>query len=324
MSNTFRFIVSPSTDVYYNLAAESHFLHHTSENLFLFWQSESAVVCGKHQNLCAEINYAACQHLGIKAARRVSGGGTVYHDLGNLNFAYIQDLGTTLDKAVNYKRFLEPIRQALSTLGIESTYSQRDDLLYQGLKFSGNAQHIFQQQKRVLHHGTLLLNANIHHLGKALKTDGNYQDKAVKSNRSEVTNLGDHHPTLTDIPNTIDQLSQALIPLLQAEASTIAPEEHQAIIALRNEKFCTDEWILGYSPNYKHQRAFTVDNHSYQLNMEVTKGSISQFVLLDSNLTPVFEKACKQVIDKPIVPHTFELAFADTALSSPHHHLHFF
>lgn len=178
----------------------------------LFWQSESAVVCGKHQNLCAEINYAACQHLGIKAARRVSGGGTVYHDLGNLNFAYIQDLGTTLDKAVNYKRFLEPIRQALSTLGIESTYSQRDDLLYQGLKFSGNAQHIFQQQKRVLHHGTLLLNANIHNLGKALKTDGNYQDKAVKSNRSEVTNLGDHHPTLTDIPNTIDQLSQALIP----------------------------------------------------------------------------------------------------------------
>ena len=72
-SQTFRFIVSPSTDVYYNLAAESHFLHHTSENLFLFWQSESAVVCGKHQNLCAEINYAACGALGIKAARRVSG-----------------------------------------------------------------------------------------------------------------------------------------------------------------------------------------------------------------------------------------------------------
>ncbi|MFN6048926.1 MAG: biotin/lipoate A/B protein ligase family protein [Bacteroidota bacterium] len=323
-SQTFRFIVSPSTDVYYNLAAESHFLHHTSENLFLFWQSESAVVCGKHQNLCAEINYAACGALGIKAARRVSGGGTVYHDLGNLNFAFIQDLGTTLDKAVNYKRFLEPIRQALATLGIESTYSERDDLLYKGLKFSGNAQHIFQQQKRVLHHGTLLLNANIHNLGKALKTDGIYQDKAVKSNRSAVTNLGVHHPELNEITKTIEQLSQALIPLLQAQASSIAPEEHQAIIALRNEKFCTDEWILGYSPNYKHQREFTIDNHTYRLNMEVTKGLITQFVLCDSNLSPVWAEACKQVIDKPINPNTFALAFAETALSSPQHHLHFF
>ncbi|MEY4710339.1 MAG: hypothetical protein RIS28_1471, partial [Bacteroidota bacterium] len=147
-----RFIVSPSTDVYYNLAAEAHFLHQTPENICMLWRSENAVVCGKHQNICAEINYATCKQLQIAPARRVSGGGTVYHDLGNINFSFIQDLGTTLDKAVNYKRFLEPIREALLAMGITTSYSERDDLLYQGTKFSGNAQHIFQQKKRILHH----------------------------------------------------------------------------------------------------------------------------------------------------------------------------
>lgn len=319
-----RFIVSPSTDVYYNLAAESHFLHHTSENIFLFWRSEKAVVCGKHQNLCAEINYAACRHLGIKAARRVSGGGTVYHDLGNLNFAFIQDLGTTLDKAVNYKRFLEPIRQALSTIGIESTYSERDDLLHNGLKFSGNAQHIFQQQKRVLHHGTLLIDANIHHLGQALKTDGQYQDKAVKSNRSAVTNLAEHLPQLAQMDHTIQALSQAIAPLLNATASVITAEENHAIIALRNDKFCTDEWILGYSPNYTHQRDFIIDNRAYHLQMEVTKGIITQFAIRDEAQQNPWQEACLHVINQPMAHHTFEKAFENTSLASPHHHLHFF
>ncbi len=218
-----RLIVSESTDVYYNLAAESHFLHHTDENVIMLWRSESAVVCGKHQNICAEINYAACRQLNIAPARRVSGGGTVYHDLGNLNFSFIQDLGTTLDKAVNYKRFLEPIRQALLEMGIETSYSERDDLLFNGVKFSGNAQHIFQQKKRVLHHGTLLLNANIHNLGKALHSEGQYQDKAVKSNKSSVTNLGDHFAELQQIEQTIAILAQKLSTITHSTISSIQP-----------------------------------------------------------------------------------------------------
>ena len=84
-----RLIVSNSTDVYYNLAAEAYFLHQTEENVIMIWRSENAVVCGKHQNIRAEINYAACRQLNIVPARRVSGGGTVYHDLGNVNFSFI-------------------------------------------------------------------------------------------------------------------------------------------------------------------------------------------------------------------------------------------
>ncbi|MEY4041683.1 MAG: hypothetical protein RL233_1214 [Bacteroidota bacterium] len=319
-----RLIVSDSTDVYYNLAAEAYFLHQTDENIIMLWRSESAVVCGKHQNICAEINYAACRQLNIAPARRVSGGGTVYHDLGNLNFSFIQDLGTTLDKAVNYKRFLEPIRQALLEMGIETSYSERDDLLYKGVKFSGNAQHIFQQKKRVLHHGTLLINANIHHLGKALHSEGIYQDKAVKSNKSAVTNLAEHFPHLADLHQTISTLAKKISTITQSQISSIQSEEDKHIQQLKSEKFTQDEWILGYSPTYHHQRTIAVDEITYHLNMVVTKGLISEFTLRDNQGNFAFPDACLVTINQPISPKTFENAFVNTPFHSHTNHNHFF
>lgn len=307
-----RLIVSESTDVYYNLAAEAHFLHQTPENICMLWRSENAVVCGKHQNICAEINYATCKQLQIAPARRVSGGGTVYHDLGNINFSFIQDLGTTLDKAVNYKRFLEPIREALLAMGITTSYSERDDLLYQGVKFSGNAQHIFQQKKRVLHHGTLLIDANIHHLGEALHTMGTYQDKAVKSNKTSVTNLGDHFPELKNIESTISTLQSLLIPILNATQSSISPSEHSEITALRAEKFTQSEWILGYSPSYSHQRNVSDSVNQYTLTSTITKGIITQFQLQLPNETLAFQQECLKTINLPIGPDTFAYAFQNT------------
>ena len=307
-----RLIVSESTDVYYNLAAESHILHHTDENLIMLWRSESAVVCGKHQNICAEINYAACRQLNIAPARRVSGGGTVYHDLGNLNFSFIQDLGTTLDKAVNYKRFLEPIRQALLEMGIETSYSERDDLLFNGVKFSGNAQHIFQQKKRVLHHGTLLLNANIHNLGKALHSEGQYQDKAVKSNKSSVTNLGDHFVELQQIEQTIATLAQKLSTITHSRISSIQPNEDHQINQLKTEKFTSPEWIFGYSPSYQHQRVITIQDSKYHLNMVVTKGIITEFTLTDEQGIEKFPYESQASVNQPIAPHTFATTFANT------------
>lgn len=319
-----RLIVSESTDVYYNLAAESHFLHHTDENVIMLWRSESAVVCGKHQNICAEINYAACRQLNIAPARRVSGGGTVYHDLGNLNFSFIQDLGTSLEKAVNYKRFLEPIRQALREMGIETSYSERDDLLFNGVKFSGNAQHIFQQKKRVLHHGTLLLNANIHNLGKALHSEGQYQDKAVKSNKSSVTNLGDHFPHLQHIDQTIATLAQKLSSLTHSKISSIQPNEDHQINQLKAEKFTSPEWIFGYSPSYQHQREITANDTPYQLKMTVTKGIITEFVITDQQGVQKFLSASQSSVNQSITPKTFEIAFANTPFQNEAEYNQFF
>ena len=118
-----RLIQTESTDVYFNLAAEAYLLEHSSEDILILWRSGSAVVCGKHQNICAEINYAHCIKNGIHPARRISGGGTVYHDMGNVNFTFIQNLKTGLEKAIDYKQFLEPIRSALKAMGVETQTS---------------------------------------------------------------------------------------------------------------------------------------------------------------------------------------------------------
>ncbi len=152
-----RIIRSDSHDVYFNLATEQYLLHEQSEDILMLWQSESAVVCGKHQNACAEANYAFCKENNIHIARRLSGGGTVFHDLGNVNFTFVKALSEGMERAVDYKRYLEPIREVLSNLGIQTTYSERDDLLLNGLKISGNAQHIYQKGLKGLHHGTLVI-----------------------------------------------------------------------------------------------------------------------------------------------------------------------
>ena len=148
--------VSAETDVYSHLAAEEYLLKNRQENILMLWQSHKAVVCGKHQNLCAEVNYGFCRENGIDTARRLSGGGTVFHDLGNLNFTFIHALDQGLEKAVQFRRFLDPVMQCLQTLDLDVTYSGRNDLLLNGLKISGNAEHVDQKNKRVLHHGTLL------------------------------------------------------------------------------------------------------------------------------------------------------------------------
>lgn len=315
-----RLIISPFTDVYFNLAAEAYFLQHTQENICMLWRSQSAVVCGKNQGICAEINYSLCKELGIFPARRVSGGGTVYQDLGNVNFTFIQGLETSLDNAIDYKRFLEPVRKALLKMGIETSYSQRHDLLYKGKKISGNAQHLMQQKKRVLHHGTLLLNANLKKLSRVLQTEGTYSDRSVRSVRSEVTNLADHFPQLMQIEQSIVQLSQALAPLLLANFSGFSEQETTSIIRLQTEKFETEAWILGYSPNYIHTRTISFPNSNNEhtqdlrLNMEVERGIICTISLNDEHGNSVFEKQCADTLQKPIAMATIASAFSNTPL----------
>ena len=209
-------------------------------------------------------------------------------------------------------------------MGIETTYSERDDLLYNGVKFSGNAQHIFQQKKRVLHHGTLLLNANIHNLGKALHSEGQYQDKAVKSNKSSVTNLGYHFPDLQKIDQTIATLAQKLATITQSAISSIQPNEDHQIKQLKTEKFVSLEWIFGYSPSYQHQRVITAKETSYHLKMTVTKGIITEFTLYDEHGNAEFTESCQASVNQPIAPQTFASAFANTLFQNEAEYNQFF
>jgi lipoate-protein ligase A len=303
-----KLLVSHSICPYFNLATEAYFLQNTEENILFIWQSESAVVSGKHQNICSEINYKFCKENSILPARRLSGGGTVFHDMGNINFTFIKNIETEMDKAVNYKQFLEPIRAALNLLGIETNYSHRDDLLLNGKKISGNAQHVFQQKKRVLHHGTLLYDSQLNNLKSALHSEGHYIDKAVKSVRSEVTNIRNDH----NLGTTAEFLKKFIQVLNQTLGGTtfLTQNEADAIVSLKNEKFSQENWILGYSPKYNHQREIQLNHETYKLEMLVDKGIIAEMSILSPSGNAQYKTYTNECIGQPIGFKTLKNAFS--------------
>lgn len=308
-----RLINTESTDVYFNLAAEAHLLAHSEEDILILWRSDSAVVCGKHQNICAEINYKYCKDNGISPARRISGGGTVYHDLGNVNFTFIQNLKSGLEKAIDYKQFLEPIRAALLAMGVETGYSHRNDLLYGDEKISGNAQHLYQQKKRILHHGTLLFDANIEQLGETLHPVGNYQDKAVKSVRSKVTNLSKYHPKFQDVELQLQALWQLLQEQFGSKVEALTDDEKRTIELLREEKFAKLSWILGYSPNFSVEKEIETGFGKLIWRARIEKGVIKNAEFFNGD---GFTEVLKEITSHMIGRDYYSSEFKETLIGS--------
>ncbi|MBN2814917.1 MAG: lipoate--protein ligase family protein, partial [Bacteroidales bacterium] len=180
------FLTSEITDPYYNLATEEYLLRQLHDDVFMLWISRPVIVVGKHQNALAEINYRFVSDNHIDVARRLTGGGAVFHDEGNVNFAFIR--AGEPGRLVDFNAFIEPVTAFLQTLGVEALRGPKNEILVNGLKISGNAEHVYKN--RVLHHGTLLYQSNLDRLRQSLKpSGGRYIDKAVQSNRSSVTNL---------------------------------------------------------------------------------------------------------------------------------------
>lgn len=281
-------LIAPEhTDVYRHLAAEEYLLHESDDTILMLWRSRHAVVCGKHQNLCAEVNYGFCNAHNIDTARRLSGGGTVYHDLGNINFTFIQSIPEGLQYAVDYRRFLEPIREALNAFGIETTYSSRNDLLLNGKKISGNAEHVLQKKKRVLHHGTLLFASNTAFLHQALHSTGIYADKAVKSVRSEVTCIQETKPEWS-----ADEFLAQLVQFFEKKPHTnryvFSEKEEKAIELLRNDKFANPTWYMGYSPAYQVTKDINTSVGKAQITARIHKQLIQDLEITFDDKTAVF------------------------------------
>lgn len=183
------FIKNENTNPYFNLALEEYLLKEFNEDCFMLWQNEPCIVIGKNQHILNEINQKYVKETNIKVARRLSGGGTVYHDLGNLNFTFI--VNDTKNNFLNYRKFTMPIIEVLSKLGIKAELSVRNDLTIEGLKFSGNAQ--FKHKNRLLHHGTILFSSSLNDIKTALEINiTNTNRRWVKSVPSTVTNVQEH------------------------------------------------------------------------------------------------------------------------------------
>jgi lipoate-protein ligase A len=182
-------LIRHETDPYFNLAAEEYAMTHFAAECFMLWRNAPAVIVGRHQNTLAEIDADYVRVNDIPVVRRLSGGGAVFHDLGNLNFTFIADSDGRAQ--VDFRRFTQPILEALQALGVDARFEGRNDLTIDGRKFSGNAEYV--SGNRILHHGTLLFAARMADVSAALRPDpAKFADKAVKSVRSRVTNISEH------------------------------------------------------------------------------------------------------------------------------------
>jgi len=269
-----RCIFSKSSDPYFNLATEEYLLKNSPEEVFLSYINEPCIVAGKHQNLLSEINLPFVIENKIKPARRLSGGGTVYQDLNNLNFSFIHNCKNP--EKTNFKTYTLPVLEALGEMGLNVVFSDRNDLLINGLKVSGNAMHIWKT--RVLSHGTLLFNSDLKQLSSGLKNNPErYTDRSIKSVRSKVTNLSDFMPA----PKTMAEFCHELISnivknMADSTTDSLSIHENESIEVLSREKFESWEWIYGYSPKYTYCNQIQLADQLIEFSFTVEKGIIRE------------------------------------------------
>lgn len=261
------------TNPYFNLAAEEYFLKKTNEDIFMLWRNEPAIIVGKHQNTLSEINIDYVKENNIHIVRRLTGGGAVFHDLGNLNFTFIQ---SNQDHTLNdFRKYTEPILAVLQGLGIDARFEGRNDLTIEGKKFSGNAEMVWKN--RVLHHGTLLFSALITDLSQALKVnDAKFQDKAVKSVRSRVTNISGHLSQPMDVMQ-FSELIESYIKSMYPDARfyELNQEDEHIINEMVQSKYNTWDWNFGSSPAYNFRKVVRTENSgTIEFCMDVQNGMI--------------------------------------------------
>ena len=232
-----KFLKLSTKDPYLNLAIEEYLYKKSYEEVFILWQNDPCVVIGKNQNPYAEINLNIANDNNIKIVRRITGGGAVYHDLGNLNYTFISP---SHKQGIDFKYFTLPILSALNSLGVKAELSGRNDLiLSNGKKISGNAQH--SDGERVLHHGTLLFNSDLDFLDLILNVDPEkLKAKSVRSAHSRVDNILDNLNEKIDIQDFIRLISYHIINLYHPEIISPPSEEDVSELYRRNS---STEWI---------------------------------------------------------------------------------
>lgn len=234
-------VLDTTTDPRWNLAVEEYLLTQRREPFFRLWQNADSVIIGRHQNAYAEIDLDYVRAHDIPVVRRMTGGGAVFHDLGNVNYSFFD---------LKERRFTDVILEALRELGLEGRCEGRNDLTLEGRKFSGTA--ICRHGGRVLEHGTLLFNASYERLSAALRPrPEKFAGKAVQSVRSRVTNLAEHLSKPMNVQGFMDFLVRQIDGALGCVPYTFTPEDLTAIARLREERFGNPAWNFGASPAYR-------------------------------------------------------------------------
>ena len=271
-------IISPFNSCYLNIASEEYYIDNFDEDVFYLYINAPSIIVGKYQNAYAEINRDYVQKNGIEVVRRNSGGGAVYHDLGNLNYGFITKSG---EKGISevFSEFTGPVLSVLNRLGVGAVFSGRNDLTIEGKKFSGNAQ--YRKRGKALIHGTLLFCSDLEQVSKSLNADPRkFEDKSVKSIKSRVTNI---FPYLAS-PITITEFSQVLMDEILSGFSgafiyELTPHDREQIETLAKTKYSTWEWTYGNSPEFDYRHALKYSFGILDIGVRVETGLVKEITV---------------------------------------------
>jgi lipoate-protein ligase A len=249
------YIENICTDPRYNLALEEYvysLLSTYKEKFMLLWRNSPSIIVGRFQNTAAEVNEPFVRENNLHVIRRITGGGAVYHDLGNLNYTFA--VPNDSDNPFYFQKHSQPIVDVLQSLGVYAEFNSRNDLAINGLKFSGNAQHM--DKKRLLHHGTLLFNSDLEKLSLALKvSEDKFQSKAAKSVKSRVTNILQWLPR----PMSIEAFKDAILRQMDKKEGFkpyfLSQDDRKNIERLIEEKYSTWSWNWGRSPEFTEKKS---------------------------------------------------------------------
>lgn len=270
-----KYIVNNSNDAEYNLAFEEYCFKNLpqDEDYLILWINGPSIIIGKNQNAREEINNKYVEENKIQVVRRPTGGGAVYHDLGNLNYSIITT--SQGERVIDFKKYNVPILKALEKLGVEAEFSGRNDLILDGKKFSGIAQSV--SRDRVLNHGAILFDVDLDALTESLNVkEDKYKSKGVKSVRSRVTNLKPHMDDSVDMEKFKDTLLETIFEMegQEPEEYVLSEEELRGIDEIYSKRYGTWEWNYGHSPDYNFSNYKRFPFGSIDVRLDVKKGNI--------------------------------------------------
>ena len=265
------FHISKSNDCYFNLALEEMFLREYEDEVFMLWQNDNTIVVGKNQNTLSEINSDFVKEKGIRVVRRITGGGAVYHDMGNINFTYITHHDGEWER--DFSRFAKPVIDVLRKLGLDANISGRNDILANNRKISGNAQTVINN--RILHHGTLLVNSDVSAIVNSLKPDEEkIRSKGIRSISSRVANISQLLGRRIASSEMFSLIECEVKRLYNAKNYDLSEKEIEYVEKLAESKYRTWEWNFGYSPKYSFEKKMRFDGGCISTCMDVCEGKI--------------------------------------------------
>lgn len=263
-----------TTDPFFNLAIEEYLLKNTEDEYLIIGRNDPSVIIGKHQSAHREVNTRFVTENNIPVIRRISGGGTVFHDPGNLNFTFIRQ--SEAGKQVDFRKYTQPVIDFLKNMGVDVKFEGKSDLKVEGYKISGNAEHV--HRNRVLHHGTLLFSSSLEMLRNSIRKDPScYSSRAVVSNPVSVMNLNEKLDCFKDI----DEFRLEMINFFLKNINDLIPympdvSQTQSAESLSGSKYKRWEWNWAYGPEYIFKNSFILSKENHSCTLFIKDGIIRE------------------------------------------------